>query len=74
MTVQSKIQLLCFWKLYAILFLFKHNVLDTGFCFCLQVEPIRLAPVNRASPYLQTPAPAQDRVYKPSTAQIICES
>jgi hypothetical protein len=26
------------------------------------------------SPYLRTPAPTRDRIYKPSTAQTICES
>jgi hypothetical protein len=28
----------------------------------------------RASPYLRTPVPTPDRIYKPSTAQAICES
>jgi hypothetical protein len=48
------IQLLCFWTLLAYLFLFKtHNVLETGFCLYLQVEPTHLGPINGASPCLQ---------------------
>jgi hypothetical protein len=40
------------------MFLFKkHSVLETVFCLRLQVEPTQLGPVNRASPYLRTPAP-----------------
>ncbi|XP_023720669.1 uncharacterized protein LOC111871658 isoform X2 [Cryptotermes secundus] len=31
------------------------------------VKPSQLGPTDRATPYLQTPAPTQDRVYKPST-------
>jgi hypothetical protein len=45
-------------------FYLKHNVSETGFCLHLHVEPTQLGPVDRASPYLQTPAPTQDRVYK----------
>jgi hypothetical protein len=30
-------------------FYFKHNASETGFCFRLQVKPIRLGPVDRAS-------------------------
>jgi hypothetical protein len=53
------------WTLFIILFLFKtHNILETGFCLLLQVDPSQLGPINRASTYLQTPAPTQDRVYK----------
>jgi hypothetical protein len=34
------IQLLCFRTLYIVPLLFKtHNVSETGFCLCLQVEP-----------------------------------
>jgi hypothetical protein len=51
-----------------------HNVSETAFCLRLQVEPIQLGPVDRASPYLRTPAPTQDGIYKPSTAHTICES
>jgi hypothetical protein len=47
----------------------QHNVSETGFCFRFQVEPTQLGPIDRASPYLQTPEPTQDGVYKPSTAQ-----
>jgi hypothetical protein len=52
----------------------KHNVSETGLCLCLQVEPTQLGSIDRASPYLRTPASTQDRVYKSSTAQTICES
>jgi hypothetical protein len=52
----------------------KHNVSENGFCLRLQVEPTQLGPIARASPYLRTPAPTQDRVYKPSTAETIRES
>jgi hypothetical protein len=45
-----------------------YNVSETGFCLRLQVEPIQLGPIDRASPCLRTPAPTQDRIYKPSTA------
>jgi hypothetical protein len=45
-------------------FLFKtHNVVETGFYLCLQVEPTHLGPIDRASPYLPTPAPTQDFIY-----------
>jgi hypothetical protein len=38
-------QLLCFFTLPIILFLFKtHNVSKTGFCLRLQVEPSQLGP------------------------------
>jgi hypothetical protein len=52
----------------------KLNVSETGFCLRFQVKPTQLSPIYRASPYLRTPASTQDRVYKPSTAQTICES
>jgi hypothetical protein len=55
--------------------LFKtQKVSETGFRFRLQVEPIQFSEIDGASPYLRTPAPREDRVYKSSTAQIICES
>jgi hypothetical protein len=41
----------------------KHNVLETGLCLCLQVKPSQLGPIDRASPYVWTPAPTQDRLY-----------
>jgi hypothetical protein len=51
-------QLLCFWTLSSILFLFKttQNIFDTEFCLCLhclQVEPTQLGPIDRASPNLR---------------------
>jgi hypothetical protein len=62
------IQVFFFWVLSIVLFLFKmHNVLEIGFCLCLQAKRAQLGSVDRASPYLQTPAPTQDRVYKPFT-------
>jgi hypothetical protein len=33
---------------------FKHNVSETGFCLRLQVKPIQLGPIDRASPHLRT--------------------
>jgi hypothetical protein len=32
----------------------KHNVSETGFCLHLQVKPIQLGPIDRATPYLRT--------------------
>jgi hypothetical protein len=29
-------------------------------------EPTQLGPIDRATPYLRTPAPTQDRIFKPS--------
>jgi hypothetical protein len=55
-------------------FYLKHNVSKTGFCLHLQVKRTPLGPIDRASPYLRTPAPIQDRVYRPSKAQTICKS
>jgi hypothetical protein len=44
------IQLLCFWALSIILFLFKtHNISETGFCLGLQVEPTQLGAFEVAS-------------------------
>jgi hypothetical protein len=42
--------LLCFWTLSIVLFLFKHNVSETGFCLRLQVEPTQLDQIDRTSP------------------------
>jgi hypothetical protein len=42
-------------------------------CLRLQAEPTHLGPIDRASPYLRTPAPTEDRIHKPNTAQNICE-
>jgi hypothetical protein len=39
-----------------------HNISETGFCLRLQVESTQLDPIDRASPYLQTPASTQDRI------------
>jgi hypothetical protein len=33
----------------------------TGFCLRLHVEPTQLGPIDRASPYLQTPVPTHDK-------------
>jgi hypothetical protein len=50
-----------FWTLSIVLFLFKtHNVSEAGFCVRLQVESIQFGPIDRVSPYLQTPAPTQE--------------
>jgi hypothetical protein len=45
----------------------KHNVSETGFRLRPQMERTQLGPIDRASPYLRTPAPTPDRVYKLST-------
>jgi hypothetical protein len=59
-------ELLCFWTLPIVLFLFKmtYNVSETGFCLRLQVELTQLGPIDRTSAYLLTPAPTQDRMYE----------
>jgi hypothetical protein len=44
-------------------FYLKYNISEIGFCLRLQVEPTHLGPIDRASPYLWTPAPTQDRIY-----------
>jgi hypothetical protein len=45
------IQLLWYWRLSIILFLFKtHYISETGFCLLLQVEPTQLGPIERANP------------------------
>jgi hypothetical protein len=47
-------QLLCFWTLSIVLFLFKtHDVSETGFCLRFQVGPTQLGPIDRVNPYLQ---------------------
>jgi hypothetical protein len=52
---------MCFWALSIVLFLFKtHRVSETGFSLYLQAEPTQLGPIDRATPYLQTPEPIQD--------------
>jgi hypothetical protein len=35
-----------------------HNILETGFCLRLPVKPTQSGPIDRASPYLQTPVAA----------------
>jgi hypothetical protein len=55
-------------------FYLKHNVSENVFCLRIQVESTQLGPIDTASPYLRTPAGTRDRIYKPSTAQTICES
>jgi hypothetical protein len=60
------LQLLCFWTLSivlslsknTILFIFRNNISETGFCLRLQVKPTQLVPIDRGSPYLRTPVPA----------------
>jgi hypothetical protein len=42
-------------------FYLKYSILDTGSCIHLQVEHTQLGPIDRASPYLRTPAPTQDK-------------
>jgi hypothetical protein len=73
-TLSTFIQLLCFWILSFVLFLLTPNIPETGFRLCLQVEPTQMSPIDRASPYLRTLAPTQDRVHKGSTVQAICKS
>jgi hypothetical protein len=52
------ISLLCSWIYPSSCFSFKtHNVSETGFSLRLQVKPTQLDPLERASPYLRTPAP-----------------
>jgi hypothetical protein len=71
-------EILYFWTLPIVLILsktlshlyLKHNVSETGFCIHFQAKPTQLGPVDRASPYFQTPLPTPDRVYKPSTAMM----
>jgi hypothetical protein len=41
-------------------FVYKHNVLEAGFCLRLQVKPTQLSPVDRASPYSRTLVPSID--------------
>jgi hypothetical protein len=36
-----------------VLFIFQHNVSETRFCLRLQVKPIQLGPIDRASPRLR---------------------
>jgi hypothetical protein len=65
----------CCYLKHCPVYIRKHKVSETAICRrLLQVKPIQLGPVDRASLYLWTPVPAQSRVYKPSTAQTICES
>jgi hypothetical protein len=40
-----------------------NSVSETGFCHRLQVEPTQLDTMDRASPYLRTPAPSRDLRY-----------
>jgi hypothetical protein len=40
-----------FWTYITFLFLFKtYNASETGFCLRLEVEPIELGPIDRATP------------------------
>jgi hypothetical protein len=55
-----QIQLLCFWALSIVLFLFKtHSVSETGFCLRPQVEATQLGPIDIATPYLRKPAESE---------------
>jgi hypothetical protein len=51
-----------------------HNISEIGFCLRLQVGPTQLSPIDKASPYLRTPAQTRDAVLMPSTTETICES
>jgi hypothetical protein len=42
-------------------FCLKHSDSKTAFCFRPQVEPTQFGPIDRATAYLPTPAPTQDR-------------
>jgi hypothetical protein len=64
----------CLYLKHRPVYISKHSVSEIGFSLRLQVKSTQLGPVDRASPYLRTPAPTQDRVQKPSTAQTIFES
>jgi hypothetical protein len=55
-------------------FYLKHNISKTGFCSRLHVKPTQLDSIDRASPYLRTPAPAQDMLCKLSTVQNFYEN
>jgi hypothetical protein len=63
LSTQNCKSLFCFWTLSVVLFLFKttRNVSETVLCLLLQVEPTQLSPIDRASPYLGTPAPSQSQ-------------
>jgi hypothetical protein len=59
---EELVQLLCFWALSIVLFLFTtSNITETEFCLRLHVEHTQLGLIDRASPYLRTPGPTQDR-------------
>jgi hypothetical protein len=68
------VQLLCFWTLSIVLFFYLKHVSETGFCLNLQVQAYSDGPINRASPYLWTPAPTQDRIYCINQAEHMCKS
>jgi hypothetical protein len=57
-SVRQMLQLFCLWTLFISCFYLK-DVSETGFCHHIKVEPTQLSPIDRASPYLRTPAPAQ---------------
>jgi hypothetical protein len=58
-----------FWTLSIVLFLLKTQPFGNWIFLRLQVIPSQLGPIDRASPYFRTPAPTQDSINKPSTAQ-----
>jgi hypothetical protein len=39
---------------HPVLFKTTHNILETGFCLHLLVDPTQFGPVDRHNPYLQT--------------------
>jgi hypothetical protein len=70
------LSIICFYLKHFPLFVY-NNVSETGLCLRLQVKPTQLGPIDRVSPYrpyLQTPVPTPDKIYKPSTAQPMSES
>jgi hypothetical protein len=46
----------CFYLQQRPVYISKHNVSETGFYLRLQVKLIQLGSIDRASPYLRTPA------------------
>jgi hypothetical protein len=54
----------------------KNNFSETGFCLRPQVKPTQLDPIDRASPYLQTPMSVtqEDNIQKHNTCNNIPSS
>jgi hypothetical protein len=59
MQINPSLHILCSWTLSIVSFLSKiltkNNVSEIGFYIRLQVKPTQLGPIDRASPYLQSP-------------------